>query len=177
MTAFRKFDPQAYRQTRVAPASPAKPAKVAKPALTPPHFSGFSRFSRGTSPGCDSWTAADWQAYFEERAAIREHDGGFAKSEAERLAFDDTLTYWLAAHPPPASALERCVHCRGVHRPYDELVPVLALGGHVWVHNVCWTEWYAARRQEGTTALKANGVALPPAEESSRDRAEKADPR
>jgi hypothetical protein len=33
---------------------------------------------------------ADWLDYFEERAAIREFEGGFARPEAERLALDDT---------------------------------------------------------------------------------------
>lgn len=35
----------------------------------------------------------DAREYFEERAGIREHDGGFAKREAERLARLDTENY------------------------------------------------------------------------------------
>jgi hypothetical protein len=33
----------------------------------------------------------DWQAYFEERAAIREYAGGFPRHEAERLALQDAI--------------------------------------------------------------------------------------
>jgi len=33
-----------------------------------------------------AWDAEDWQMAFEERAAILEYDGGFTRSEAERLA-------------------------------------------------------------------------------------------
>jgi hypothetical protein len=44
---------------------------------------------------CRGWDAADWQAYFEERAAIRECDGGFSRDEAERLALQDTIKHWL----------------------------------------------------------------------------------
>src|SRR5215211_3690957 len=35
--------------------------------------------------------AEDWQAHFEERAAIRQFDGGFTRTQAESLAFEDTL--------------------------------------------------------------------------------------
>lgn len=38
-----------------------------------------------TSPPAE-WDAEDWQMAFEERAAILEYDGGFSRSEAERLA-------------------------------------------------------------------------------------------
>lgn len=31
----------------------------------------------------------DWRVHWEERAAIREYDGGFDRDEAERLAFDE----------------------------------------------------------------------------------------
>ncbi len=39
--------------------------------------------------------AEDCQAYFEERAAIREYDGGLPRDEAERLAVEDTLTHYF----------------------------------------------------------------------------------
>jgi hypothetical protein len=155
MRAFQKFDPAAYRSTRYPPLPHAKHAKAAKSAR---HLSSFSKFSRAPASGCDSWTPADWHAYFEERAAIREYDGGLSRSDAEHVAFDDAVAQWLSAHPIPASPPERCVQCGGGHRTYDELLPVLASGGHVWVHNKCWTDWYVARRQEAATALKGIGL-------------------
>lgn len=33
----------------------------------------------------------DWQAFFDERAGIREFDGGLDQAEAERLAHADTV--------------------------------------------------------------------------------------
>jgi hypothetical protein len=33
-----------------------------------------------------AWDAKDWEAYFEERAAIREYDGGLSWPEAEETA-------------------------------------------------------------------------------------------
>ena len=37
-------------------------------------------------------TSADWLDHYEERAAIREFDGGLPQPEAERLAQADTVT-------------------------------------------------------------------------------------
>jgi hypothetical protein len=47
--------------------------------------------------------AADWRAYLDERAAIREHNGRLSQAEAERLAFEDAVTHWLCLHPAPAT--------------------------------------------------------------------------
>lgn len=52
---------------------------------------------RVTAPGND---AEDWFAHFEERAAIREFEGGFDRAEAERLALDETIA---ALGPQPGS--------------------------------------------------------------------------
>jgi hypothetical protein len=41
----------------------------------------------------------DWQALFEERAAIREFDGGLSRDEAERLAVEDMLTRYFGLNP------------------------------------------------------------------------------
>jgi hypothetical protein len=35
--------------------------------------------------------SADWQAYFDERAGIREFDGEMPRDEAEALALQDTI--------------------------------------------------------------------------------------
>jgi hypothetical protein len=153
MSAFQKFDPEAYRSTLVRPVVPAKAAKAANVDGTTPDVSSFSKFSRAISPRNESWSVADWQAYFEERAAIREFDGGSPRVEAERLAFDDTVAHWLSTHPASASDVEQCAHCGC--RTGDELLPVLASGGHVWVHNRCWSDWYAARTREAVAAVEA----------------------
>lgn len=39
----------------------------------------------------------NWLSYYEERAAIREYDGGFDRSEAERLALEDTAAEYFEA--------------------------------------------------------------------------------
>jgi hypothetical protein len=47
-----------------------------------------------------SLTNEDWQAYFDERAGIREFDGGLPRAEAERLAAEETVA---ALGPRPLS--------------------------------------------------------------------------
>jgi hypothetical protein len=48
-------------------------------------FGDFDHFGTGAvSP-------EDWQAYFDERAAIREYEGQLRRAEAEALAFEDTV--------------------------------------------------------------------------------------
>lgn len=45
---------------------------------------------RGSTACCDApWNDDDWEAYFEERAAIREYDGGLPRAQAERRARKD----------------------------------------------------------------------------------------
>jgi hypothetical protein len=47
---------------------------------------------------------ADWQAYFDERAGIREFDGGLSRLQAERLALPETAA---ALGPKPADYATR----------------------------------------------------------------------
>ncbi|MBQ0820241.1 hypothetical protein KBI52_08460 [Microvirga sp. HBU67558] len=105
------------------------------------------------------WHAEDWQAYFDERAAIREHDGGLPRVEAEHLALEETITQWLRLNPDPASDPRcGCVHCGLPEQPGNSLLPVLALGGQAWVHDWCWAPWMAALRDEARDALLSAGI-------------------
>ena len=56
--------------------------------------------TNGTGPAL----AEDWQAHYEERAAIRQFDGELPKREAEALAFNETT----AALGPRPNALSLC---------------------------------------------------------------------
>ncbi len=106
------------------------------------------------------WDAADWEAYFDERAAVREYDGGLPRGEAEQLAFEDTVTQWLCLHPAPASnPQEGCVHCGAGDQPGNTLIAVLAAEGFVWVHDGCWKGWQADRRRQASMALQRLGLA------------------
>jgi hypothetical protein len=117
------------------------------------------------------WEAAEWQAYFDERAAVHEHDGGLSSVEAERLAIEDTITHWLCLHPAPATDPRRgCVHCEAGDQAANTLLPVLAPGGHVWVHDQCWETWHSLRRQEAREALSCLGIGPAEAKLPAEDR-------
>jgi hypothetical protein len=116
--------------------------------------------------GCGSaWGEEDYRAYFEERAAVYEIDGGLLQYEAERLAFSDTVQQWLALHPAPAREASRgCAHCRDDEHLRNPLLPILARDGHVWVHDGCWSTWTALRHEQAQQALQAMGIGPPPAQ-------------
>lgn len=91
-----------------------------------------------------------WCELYEERAAIREFDGGLARREAERRALEDVVQHWLAKHPLPASGrVHGCVHCRGA----EPDTPLLAHDGHAWLHQACWSSLMARRAAEARGAL------------------------
>jgi len=59
------------------------------------HKAGILILLRAAS---DSWSAADWQVLFDERAAIAEFDGGLRRCEAEALAFQECAAAWNGRH-------------------------------------------------------------------------------
>jgi hypothetical protein len=112
--------------------------------------------------GRTRWTAADWRAYFDERAAVREDDGSQSRTEAERGAFEDTVEQWLACHPAePTSDTKGCVHCGGPERPWNALLPFATKGDGVWMHDQCWPDCYRGRRVHAREALLQAGLCVP----------------
>ncbi len=103
------------------------------------------------------WSPADWRAYFDERTAIREHEGRLSSTEAAHLAFEDTITHWLCLNPPPPSEpAHGCVHCT-TRDGSNHLLPVLTQGGHVWVHERCHAAWLVKRRGAARAFLAKTG--------------------
>ena len=100
MSAFPKFDPVAHLQKRRDAA--AKVAKAANLSACTPHFSVISKISRVGVAVVDPWDQADWQADFDERAAIMEFDGGLSQAEANRKA----LLPGIEWPPLPSAGLE-----------------------------------------------------------------------
>jgi hypothetical protein len=119
-------------------------------------------------PSGTSWDAADWRAYFDERAGIAEHDQGAALPVAEALAYDATVGEWCRRHPIPEGDHSECHHCREL-RQGAAIVPVLnGMGGHFWIHNECLPAHLEARRQQAIAALRAIGLELPASYQSER---------
>lgn len=89
--------------------------------------------------------ADHWRTFFEERAAIREYDGGLTRPDAEARALQDAIAHWLARNPlSPGVPEDGCIHCAGA-LPVDYRVAVLAGPGHAWLHPTCMQEMNEAR--------------------------------
>lgn len=111
--------------------------------------------------GCSRWNPEEWQAYFDERAAIQEFDGGHSPKEAERLALEDTITQWLRLAPPPVpNSSDACIHCGRSEQPGNSLFSLLVGGNHLHVHDWCWTAWIGARRNNAREALSNIGIRI-----------------
>jgi hypothetical protein len=102
------------------------------------------------------WSAADWQALFDERAGILEHDGNLGRLDAEMIAFEDCVDHWLAMQLPLADRQGCCLHCR-LPMPSKEqaAVVVTCADGDVGrLHFGCAATWKNLRRWDARTALR-----------------------
>lgn len=112
-------------------------------------------------PRADGWSAEDWTAYFQERAAIGQYDGCLARPQAEARAFAACVRAWLnltgEASPP-----DRCAACGGGERRHEPLLPhCVASGGRASLHARCWPGWQARRMAAAVEALEGMGIARP----------------
>src|SRR5262249_12253479 len=118
------------------------PGVVAELALNKPSILALLR------SGVGAWSADDWQAYFDERASILEHEAGLSRAESERHAFEECVIKWVDQNAIP-SASGACGWC-GRTKTRDAVV--LPLGtepsAHGWLHSECWRAWHRARRHE-----------------------------
>jgi hypothetical protein len=107
---------------------------------------------------CRAWTDTDWQAYWAERAAIAEYDGGQPRDKAEAQAFAACVAEWLDQHPV-CSEGDRCVHCLCPEDMSEPLLPCRTEHtGLFWLHPDCWPAWYAGRKATAAAALLACGI-------------------
>ena len=156
MSRLPPFDFQSVVREQAA-AKPAKPANPAadggRPLATLARLAGVSSGStvsetrpksertKPTPAVLPGWTSEDWRDYFEERAAVREYDGGLLRIDAEAAALVDCVARWRSLNPLQASESRTCIHCGRAGSD----TPVLARGGHAWLHRDCWDPMNAAR--------------------------------
>ena len=106
------------------------------------------------------WDAADWRAFFGERAAIREYDGMRPRAEAERLAWGETLVEWhkATASPPPSW------QCAGCGDPIAG-APAMTLPDAARVHDVagyaCLIAYGKRWRAAAAEGLATMGIEQP----------------
>ena len=109
-------------------------------------------------PGRDGWSAADWRAFFDERAGIAEFDGGLPRAKAETLAFDCCVVEWLNRNPAWSES-GCCLQCRRGADPGNPLLPFgTEPASHAWLHGACWQAWHRARQDEAIMALRTMGI-------------------
>jgi hypothetical protein len=109
-------------------------------------------------PAKIEWAAEDWRAFFDERAAIVEFDGGLSRAQANAQALEYCVIEWLNRNPAQ-SVPGSCLGCGGGNRRDDPLLPFgTETSGHVWLHGTCWPGWHQLRRAEAIAALRAIGI-------------------
>ena len=104
-----------------------------------------------------------WRELYEERAAIRQYDGGYRRDEAERLAWGELQNRWHMARGERVSR-ELCAGCR---RPIGNAEALDMIDGNR-VHLAtldCLIRRGDRWRRAGTAALVAMGL-NPPLERS-----------
>jgi hypothetical protein len=93
-----------------------------------------------------AWRAEDWQAIFEEHAAIIDFDAKLSRGQAKARALAWCVADWLI-HYPVRSAPGRCLGCGAGDRPFDPLLPFgTKAAGYVGLHADCWPAWHAGGR-------------------------------
>jgi hypothetical protein len=60
--------------------------------------------------GRDGWSGEDWRAFFDERVAIAEFDGGVPRQQAEARAFTCCVAEWLNRNRMRSSP-DSCLRC------------------------------------------------------------------
>ncbi len=125
----------------------------------------FERNSPAIETHATDWDATGWRTFYDERAAIAEHDGGLNRKRAERVAYETTIAEWCHLHPPNDDP-DRCAACgspiplaRGEWRPLSDNATV-HYGGR-WGLG-CFRAHGANRRNEAIAALDLLDLTMPP---------------
>jgi hypothetical protein len=90
---------------------------------TPTDITGSAPTVALRRPQGDEWSTEDWRAYFDERAAIAEFDGGLPRPEAEARASNCCVAEWLGRNSV-YSPSDPCLLCAEADRPNDSLLPI-----------------------------------------------------
>lgn len=111
-------------------------------------------------PGPAGDESADWIAFYDERAAIRQYDAAYDREMAERLAFGECIEAWCERHPvrhDPAL-------CAGCGRRLGGDALDLADGARVhWADGdfICLMKHGHRRKRRALNALLDYGLRVP----------------
>jgi hypothetical protein len=107
------------------------------------------------------WSARDWQAFFDERAAIAEHDQALGRHQAERAAYVQCIHRFLVRHPPGYRPDLQCLHC-GDMVIKAESVPIVCPDNlQRWVHKRCAVDYRLRRIEDARVCLERLGIIDP----------------
>jgi hypothetical protein len=112
------------------------------------------------SAAAEASDPAFWRDLFEERAAIRQFDGGYNRAAAERLAWSELQNRWHRLHGERAPR-HLCASCR---RPIGEAPALDVIDGcrvHDDAGHDCLLRWGERWRDAATRAFVAVGLSPP----------------
>jgi len=151
------FDP--YAQLAKQDSSPAKSANPAKVENNHLSLASLATLAARTTHSSNIWDAADWHAFYHERAGIAEHDGGLSRIDADHMTYEHCVVRWMNENPIGHKSPGICPQCSQAtgSNPIAVLNPG---GGHLWLHDKCHSPCLARRRQEAAKALVGMGIEL-----------------
>lgn len=123
-----------------------------------PHKPAIVALLQAASEPVAAWDAADWTAYFDERAGVAEFDGCLPRREAEQQAWRGCIAEWLCQNHTATEPGE-CAWCGRGDLAGRALLPFGdEVHGEAWFHSECWPQWWARRHEDAIEALAAMGI-------------------
>jgi len=107
------------------------------------------------------WSVADWRAFFDERAAIAQIDGGLDRVQAERHAYTDCVRQFLRRHPPGYRPDVNCLQCGGMVIKAEAWPLVCPDNLARWVHHSCFEDFRLLRVRDAVLCLDRLGIVDP----------------
>ena len=154
MTGYRKFADRAGENSD-STSAPAKAAKVAKiDTETLAALASLAEADRQTRKSADD--PAWWRDWLEERAAIRQYDGGYSRFEAEHLAWQELECHQHRLCGERVSP-ELCAGCLQAIDPAQ----AVGLDDGCVVHLACVARYGRRWRKAASAALAALGLKPP----------------
>ena len=105
--------------------------------------------------------ARKWRGIFGDNLAVVLRARNIPRTEAEKVAFANTVTAFLnASHPNTPS--DRCHYCGKLETPGAPLQPIGWGARHTWLHaDPCWASWRDRRRADAIASVAEMGVTAP----------------
>jgi hypothetical protein len=111
-------------------------------------------------PASISPEARKWRQFFADNVAAVLRVRNIPRSEAEKVAFANTVTAYLDAGHPNTDP-NFCAHCGKREELGAVLKPIGWGARHTWLHDGCWEAWRTARRSAAIEKMASMGIVRP----------------